>query len=193
MVLQDSAIITAPDPAAAEKIRTATAQISTPEIVIPERLGTVLDIAEVRGPAALAYTSDKLFQPAPLGASTIEQFPAGDPALNELLESSPEADRDESGLDEITSPAFSLRSAGSLVSAAGHQLWPNHTAHISVFTAPDQRGHGLARTTASAAAQHALTSGLIPQWRARTPESRRVATTLGFHELGTQLSFRLQP
>ncbi|MFJ4655008.1 hypothetical protein ACIP5Y_27350 [Nocardia sp. NPDC088792] len=97
VTLGNSAIITAPDPAAAEKIRTAGARISIPQFVITERLGTVLDIAEVRGPAALAYTNDKLFRPAPVRASTTKQVPARDPALNELLKSSTAADRDESG------------------------------------------------------------------------------------------------
>lgn len=38
---------------------------------------------------------------------------------------------------------------------------------------------------------HALAAGLLPQWRARPVESRRVALALGFRELGTQLSVGL--
>ncbi|USY17089.1 hypothetical protein NE857_17115 [Nocardiopsis exhalans] len=37
----------------------------------------------------------------------------------------------------------------------------------------------------------ALTQNLLPQWRARPKESRGVALTLGFRELGSQLSLHL--
>ncbi|WP_405668919.1 GNAT family N-acetyltransferase [Streptomyces sp. NBC_00055] len=54
------------------------------------------------------------------------------------------------------------------------------------------RERGLARVTASATVTHALTAGLLPEWRARPPASRRVAAALGFEELGAQLSMRLR-
>ncbi|WP_317623424.1 hypothetical protein [Streptomyces noursei] len=38
---------------------------------------------------------------------------------------------------------------------------------------------------------HALAAGLLPQWRARRPASRRVAASLGFEELGHQLSIEM--
>ncbi|NUS16469.1 MAG: GCN5-related N-acetyltransferase, partial [Streptomyces sp.] len=41
---------------------------------------------------------------------------------------------------------------------------------------------------ASAAVAHALAAGLLPQWRARRVAPRRVATALGFRELGAQFS-----
>ncbi|MFD6391459.1 GNAT family N-acetyltransferase [Nocardia sp. NPDC055029] len=56
-----------------------------------------------------------------------------------------------------------------------------------------RRGQGLARATASAAVAHASAAGLLPQWRARVPQSRAVARALGFRELGAQLCVRLQP
>jgi hypothetical protein len=34
-------------------------------------------------------------------------------------------------------------------------------------------------------------AGRLPQWRARPPASRRVARSLGFRELGFQVSIRL--
>lgn len=36
-----------------------------------------------------------------------------------------------------------------------------------------------------------LAAGLLPRWRARPVASRRVARALGFHELGSQLSFEV--
>ncbi|MFF4728857.1 GNAT family N-acetyltransferase [Streptomyces mirabilis] len=65
------------------------------------------------------------------------------------------------------------------------------TAHIGVLTAPGARGRGLARVTGSATVAHALAAGLLPQWRARPPASRRVAAVLGFEELGSQLSVEI--
>ncbi|MYV58866.1 GNAT family N-acetyltransferase, partial [Streptomyces sp. SID4931] len=43
---------------------------------------------------------------------------------------------------------------------------------------------------AHAATAHALAAGLLPQWRARPPASRRVARALGYREVGRQLSVR---
>ncbi|WP_347336090.1 GNAT family N-acetyltransferase [Streptomyces sp. Root1304] len=99
-------------------------------------------------------------------------------------------------MEDITSPAFVVRggegAAGTaVVAAAGYEAWPESTAHVSVLTAAGHRGRGLARRTASAAVAHALEAGLMPQWRARTVESRAVARALGFRELGVQLSVRL--
>ncbi|GAB2664883.1 GNAT family N-acetyltransferase [Nocardia goodfellowii] len=166
-------------------------QIPVTEIGNAERLGTVLSVAEVRGPAVLAYFDVDLFRPVTAGK--VDRVPLQNAALGESLQESRAADRDESGLDEITSSAFVVCSAGVVVSAAGYRVWPNRTAHVSVLTASDRRGQGLARAAASAAVEHALRQGLVPQWRARTTESRRVAAALGFRELGTQLSFRLNP
>lgn len=193
VVLQGSAIATAPDTVAAEQVRTVGFQIPAADIVNADRLSTVLPVVEARGPAALAYSNGELFRPAALGARKFERVSPQDRSLSEFLASTAAADRDESGLDEITSSAFVVRSAGVVASAAGYRVWPNRTAQVSVLTAPDRRGQGLARIAASAAVEHALTQGLVPQWRARTTESRRVATALGFYELGAQLSFRLNP
>lgn len=78
-----------------------------------------------------------------------------------------------------------------MLAAAGYRAWPCGTAHISVLTAPRARGRGLARATGSATVVHALAAGLLPQWRARRPASRRAAAALGFEELGAQLSIEL--
>ncbi|MFB8062391.1 GNAT family N-acetyltransferase [Kitasatospora purpeofusca] len=62
----------------------------------------------------------------------------------------------------------------------------NIHAQLGVLTAPAWRGRGLARATGSAAVRHAPAQGLLPQWRARRPASRKVAVALGFSELGSQ-------
>ncbi|MFB7220520.1 GNAT family N-acetyltransferase [Streptomyces sp. NPDC056227] len=85
-------------------------------------------------------------------------------------------------------PSFAVREYRKVVAATGYQAWSRQTAHISVLTASDVRERGLARVTASATVTHALAAGLLPEWRARPPASRRVAAALGFEELGAQLS-----
>jgi len=92
---------------------------------------------------------------------------------------------------EITSPAFAVREHGQVVAAAGYSDWPCGTAHLSVLTAAAARGRGLARAAASAAVARALEEGKLPQWRARSWESRRIARAVGFRELGSQVSVRL--
>jgi GNAT superfamily N-acetyltransferase len=77
------------------------------------------------------------------------------------------------------------------VPARARGLWEEQTAHLSVLAAPGWRGQGPGRAVASRAVAHALGAGLLPQWRARPVESRRVAAALGFRELGAQLSFKL--
>lgn len=92
----------------------------------------------------------------------------------------------------VTAPTDAVRGGhGRVVAAAGYRAWPGRAAHVGVLTAPEARGRGLARVTGSAAVAHALAAGLLPQWRARLPASRRVAAALGFEELGFQLSIEL--
>lgn len=100
-------------------------------------------------------------------------------------------DVEESGIQEITTPAFAVREHGQVVAAAGYRDWPCGTAHLCVLTASAARGRGLARAVASAAVAHAVQQGRLPQWRARLQASRRVAHALGFRELGFQVSIRL--
>ncbi|MFE7446440.1 GNAT family N-acetyltransferase [Streptomyces chartreusis] len=108
-----------------------------------------------------------------------------------LMTSVSSEDAGESGMDEITSATFIVRNGADLVAAAGYQVWPATTAHLCVLTAPGERGRGLARQVASAAVAQALRDGLLPQWRARSMASRNVARSLGFRELGSQLSICL--
>ncbi|WP_433662850.1 GNAT family N-acetyltransferase [Nocardia sp. CA-128927] len=191
IALQGQAIVTAPSSVAAEAISAAVAKLSVDELVDPDLLGKVLPLAEVLGPAALAYVDEYSFRPVSLSSLSLEALPVEHPDLRDLATLSGDQDAEESGLDEITSPAFAIRDDGQVIAAAGYRTWPSRTAHLSVLTAPDRRGQGLARIAASAAVAHALEAGLLAQWRARSPQSRRVARALGFRELGTQLSIRL--
>ncbi|MFI6310732.1 GNAT family N-acetyltransferase [Nocardia fusca] len=191
IVLQGRAIVTAPSASAVAAIRAAMAELSVEDLVDPEILGRVLPLAEVLGPATLAYLDERDFNAAPRGSVPVDRISAEHPDLRRLEVLAGKDESEESGLREITSPAFAIRVDGEVVAAAGYRTWPSQTAHMSVLTAPENRGQGLARLTGSTAVAHALEAGLLPQWRARAPQSQRVALALGFRELGAQLSVRL--
>ncbi|MFB8352242.1 GNAT family N-acetyltransferase [Streptomyces niveus] len=221
----DAAVVTAPDTRGAEALGAAVRKLTPAELVDPVRLGKALSgtgapVLDVLGPATLSYVGRDAFVPAlpEEAGTTVERAAPGDPALTALLAGAGQGDADESGLDEITSPAFLLREAagartggegvgagagagegagawagggaGEVVAAAGYVTWPRSVAHVCVLVAPHRRGRRLAGIVASAAVSHALDAGLLPQWRARPYPSRRVAAALGFRELGAQLSVR---
>ncbi|WP_322973143.1 GNAT family N-acetyltransferase [Peterkaempfera griseoplana] len=183
--------MTAPSEGAAVMVRDALGMLSAEAVTDADAVREVLPVARVLGPATLAYASADGFRPAVASSVTVEQLPGEHPDLRDLEKSAGEEDAGEAGLWEITSPAFVVRENGQVVAAAGYRCWPSRTAHISVLTAPGWRERGLARVTGSATTAHALAAGLLPQWRARVPASRRVAAALGFRELGVQLSIEL--
>ncbi|MFF3915821.1 GNAT family N-acetyltransferase [Streptomyces sp. NPDC001852] len=195
VLLGGAAIVTAPTEAAADRIRKAVAEVPADKLTDLETVRGVLTVGDVLGPATLAYVAPDGFRPAELAGLSVEQWSDGYGSLDGLVEASGANDADEAGLDEISSPAFGVRMEGQVVAAAGYGHWPrlrpSRTAHMMVLTAPTWRGKGLARVTASAAVRHALEQGLLPQWRARTPASRKTAAALGFTELGSQLSIEL--
>ncbi|MFI9536688.1 GNAT family N-acetyltransferase [Nocardia fusca] len=190
IVLQGRAIVTAPSASAVAAIRGAMAELSVEDLVDPEILGRFLPLVEVLGPATLAYLDERDFRAAASCSVSVDRISAEHPDLHRLEVLAGEDESEESGLREITSPAFAVRIHDEVVAAAGYRMWPSRTAHMSVLTAPGNRGRGLARLTGSAAVAHALEAGLLPQWRARAPRSQRVALALGFRELGAQLSAR---
>ncbi|MFD4908770.1 GNAT family N-acetyltransferase [Kitasatospora purpeofusca] len=193
VVLGGAAVVTAPSREAAARIRTALAGLPVDRLTDPESVGGVLPTGEVLGPAVLAYLAEEDFRPAaPPTGLRVEEAAAASVDLGGLERAAGAADADEAGLDEMSSPAFVVRAAGQVVAAAGYRAWPGRAAHVGVLTAPAWRGRGLARTTGSSAVRHALAQGLLPQWRARIPASRKVAVALGFSELGSQLCFELR-
>jgi len=191
VALGGSAIVTVPSGSVAAIVREALARLPVEAVVDGVRVREVLPVARVLGPAMLSYVSPGGFRPVEDGARTVEQLPASHPELRRLEQAAGGEDADEAALDEITSHASVVRERGQVVAAAGYRVWPGRSAHVCVLTAPEARGRGLARVTGSATVAHALAAGLLPQWRARPPASRRVAAALGFVELGWQLSVEL--
>ncbi|MFJ3325671.1 GNAT family N-acetyltransferase [Streptomyces griseus] len=188
VVLGDAALVTVPTARMADRASTALRDLGTQELADPDRLYDRLPFNEVLGPAHLLFLTPSRFRPVP---SVTERVPGDDPLLLALLDRCGPGDADESALADITSSARVLRRDGRIVAAAGHELWPQGTAHLSILTDPRHRRRGLALNVASAAVADALTQGLLCQWRGRTLASRRVAQTLGFEETGFQLSLRL--
>jgi GNAT superfamily N-acetyltransferase len=180
VTLGNSAIATAPEP---DRVRSALDGLPIAALTDPEAVGERLPISDVLGPATLAYCD------VPPPGEPVEQLPRED--LAELIEAVTPEEAGEAALEDLTSAAFVVRDAGRVVAAAGYELWPYGVAHLSVLTAPDHRGRGLARTVAGAAVRDAMANDLLPQWRARPAASRRVAAALGFRELGKQLSIQL--
>jgi GNAT superfamily N-acetyltransferase len=81
---------------------------------------------------------------------------------------------------------------GGLAALAGYETW-GQIAHISIVSAPHRRSQGFGVAAVLAAAEHALESGLVPQYRtlkANGP-SMRVAERLGFQEYGVSLYVKI--
>jgi RimJ/RimL family protein N-acetyltransferase len=190
VVIGDAALATAPDPGAARLIRQGLAGLPAASLTDAYLLRNRLPVAALLGPASLAYLDPAEFRPWP-GPAASTPLSLDDPDFRRFVRAADPGEVEESGIEEITTPAFAIRERGQVVTAAGYRDWPCGTAHLSVLTAAGARDRGLARAAASAAVAHAIAEGRLPQWRARPLASRRVASAIGFRELGFQVSIRL--
>jgi GNAT acetyltransferase len=190
VVIADAAIATVPDAGTAQIMQQALSIVPAASLTDLGVLNSELVITDMLGPATLAYLDAADFRP-PSGPASTETLDLSDPALGPLRSDAATGDLDESGIVEITSPAFVIREQDQIVAAAGYRDWPGQVAHMSVLTAAHTRGRGLGSVAASAAVAHALRENKLPQWRARPQASRQIARRLGFQELGSQVSLRL--
>ena len=190
VVLGDAALATAPDPGTARLVEQALGGLPAASLTDAYILRNRLPVSAILGPASLAYLDPAEFRPQP-GNAVITPLDLDDPDFRRFVLAAEPGEAGESGIEEITTPAFAVRERGQVVAAAGYRDWPCRTAHLSVLTAAAARGRGLARAAASAAVAHAIKEDRLPQWRARPLASRRVARALGFRGLGLQVSIRL--
>jgi hypothetical protein len=190
VVLGDAALATAPEAGTARLIEQALGDVPAASLTDAYLLRNRLPVAEILGPSSLAYLDPAEFRPQP-GMAAITPLDLDDPVFMQFVLAADPEEVEESGLREITTPAFAVREHGQVVAAAGYRDWPRGTAHLSALTVAAARGRGLARAAASAAVARAIADGRLPQWRARPMASRRVARALGFRELGLQVSIRL--
>jgi hypothetical protein len=188
--LADRLLVTVPTAELRTPVQDAVNRLDLDVCTDPAALSEVLDVAETLGPASLGYLDGN--ELAVIDQADVVRRPANDPALKRLRLGVTKAEAAESGTARITSEAFVVRAGREVVAAAGYERWPGGTAHLLVLVATGHRGRGLATATAAAAVSAALEEGLLPQWRATSDESRRVAAKLGFREMGSQLSLRLR-
>lgn len=203
VVIGDAAIATVAEKSQVAVVREALQGLALTNL---DPVRAQLLTTAVLGPATLSYLAAEEFTPAPDHDET-GRLPAGHPDLAALAASMPSEEAGEAGIDEIQSDAFVIRAGshpggpdagpgarggGPVVAAAGYRRWLGVAAHLSVLTAPGFRGLGFGRAAASAATADVLALGLLPQWRARVEPSRRIARSLGYQELGSQLSIRLE-
>jgi hypothetical protein len=191
VALGDGALVTTPTEPAKQRFLAAVGKTPPEKLVRPDVVRNLLPVTAVLGPASLGYAGRDEFRP--VRSDDVEWLPGNHDDIRRLLQSADRTEAGESGIAGITSPAFVLRRDGAVVAASGYSIWMEMTAHICVLTDPRYRNCGLARAVASAAVEHALSAGLLAQWRARPAASRRVAEVLGFMSLGTQLTVRTQP
>lgn len=183
-------IATAPDAAAARLLQEALGGLPAAGLADEARLRALLPVSGMLGPAALAYADAARFRARP-GSPPAAPLDPGSAEVRAFLAACDPADVEESGTAGLSSPAFAMLAGGQVAAVAGYAEWAGGVAHLCVLTAAAARGRGLAQHAASAAVAHALGAGLLPQWRAIPPASRRVAAALGFRELGFQVSLRL--
>ena len=103
----------------------------------------------------------------------------------------------EVGLSEMVNTFVLLGNEGPSprpLAGSGYDVWQDSLAHMGVLTAPGQRGQGHASTTVLIAVDHAMKSGLIPQWRVRTDNTASIRTALraGFKHAGSQTTVLLK-
>lgn len=141
------------------------------------------------GDATLAYL-DGYLESDELDALTVTDDPA---ALVDLELSCPPDDVAEVGLAELGTALVTLDELDRPTAGAGYDEWAHLLAHLGVLTPPEFRRRGHGGAAVALASNDALDAGLVPQWRARVENgaSRRLATRLGFTEIGSQTTVLL--
>lgn len=150
--------------------------------------------SQIIGPAYIGYaTRDSLRRNAASSARLLNQ---GDERAVALLRTRCSSQEWEHGGSEFGKvPTFGgFDSAGELVAMAGYEVWHDTIAHISIVTTDHRRGRGHGTAAVALAAEHALTMGLLPQYRTlkANESSMRLARKLGFEEYGFSVYVRLR-
>ena len=101
-------IATAPDPARGAILQQGLGARPAAALADGGLLRVRLPVADLRGPAALAYLDAAGFRPG-RGGPPAEPRDAGDDAVRRFLAGCDPADVEESGMAGITSPAFAIQ------------------------------------------------------------------------------------
>jgi GNAT superfamily N-acetyltransferase len=184
VALGRAAVVTVPDRRTEAVIRKVAAGVA-PNVLV-DLDWSAAGAIDVLGPAALFFG-----EPNDVSISeTMGQLTSSDEAIADLVRRASPEDAAEASLEDVGSPVFVLREGGRVVAASGYGRWLDSLAHLSVLVDPLRRRHGFGRAVAQAALAHALSEGLLPQWRARPVASQRLAESLGLVRLGSQVSAR---
>lgn len=173
---------------APEHLLTPLRELPPPQLLEPDSLMAALadHTPQLLGPARLAYADARSLS---LGTtSTVRR--ASRAELAPVLAASPDEDRGESGLEEMERWWIADGRDGEPTAAAGYETWGDRIAQLGILVTPGHRGHGYGASAASAAIEHALSVGLIPQWRsaAGNNASQRLGRRLGFVPHGEQIA-----
>lgn len=144
---------------------------------------------ELLGPARLAYVDARSLSLS----STSTARRASRLELASVLAACEDEDSEESGLEDMERWWIADGPDGEPAAAAGYEIWDDHIAQLGILVAPGHRGNGYGAGAASAAIEHALEAGLVPQWRsaAGNEPSERLGMRLGFVPYGEQITLLL--
>jgi GNAT superfamily N-acetyltransferase len=141
------------------------------------------------GAAGLSYIDARTFTPS----TGLRATAAGRDDVERMLRALPNAERDESGLEQMDRWWVVTAADGAPVAVAGCETWNSALAHLGVAVVPDARGTGAGAAAASAAIAQSLGEGLVVQWRGGVDNhaSRRLGERLGAVPLGEQVTVDL--
>lgn len=152
-----------------------------------------LEVEKIVGPAFIGYGTAQTLDLSPATEGR-ELTPADDVAVARLRAVCGAEEWEHGGSDHHAVPTFGcMNDRGDVLALAGYKAWGEEIAHISIVSAPRQRGRGLGSAAVACAARHALDAGLVPQYRtlASNEPSMGVARRLGFERYGFSVFVRL--
>ena len=149
------------------------------------------DAEDAVGEARLSYTDETTLRPVATDGVTI--VGDDDARLAALRADSDPNEWAEAGAGDACELRYGVVDDDVLLAVATLRIWDDALGQLGVFSAAYARRRGLASKVGSAAVTHALTRGLVPQWRSRIDNmaSARVAEQLGFVCLGRQMTVRV--
>lgn len=144
---------------------------------------------QLLGAASLSFLGGQPTAPVVAGTT----WTAAEADVGSVLRQCSGEEREESGLHDMNTRWVAGTRRGEPGAAAGYEVWGGGLAHLGVAVAAGFRGRGLGALAVSAAASHARSAGLVPQWRCRlgNRHSARLAERLGFVRVGEQVAINL--
>ena len=163
------------------------------EILVPDRQGWRDLLHEIHG-ERLSDRPMRTFVSHALDATHLRELSAGVAEAHELVplnaslagqldeELTPHALQVFPSAEALASEGigFGVVNKGRLVSAASSYAVSSRRVEVAVATRPSHRRRGLARAAAARMLLSCLEAGLVPEWSASNPVSKRLALSLGY-------------